>query len=230
MSIAQCAYLLFLAVGCIGLGGPGGSLRASREPVVLSAPPRVSVPSVAELEAATRPVKRPRAAPRPTVREADISWAGPESGPLIWPVEAARLALRFGRMQGGTHQGIDLRAPLGAPVRAAATGRVAFVGLRADGYGNLVVLDHKAGWQTAYAHNDVNLVRTGDRVLAGSIVARVGTTGHAGTTGVPTLHFEVRNAGAARNPLRFFDLPAVPPPQDPQDAEQSDPVSLLLLP
>lgn len=224
MSLAQAVYLLSLAMGCVGIGGgPAGSLRASAEPVIIFAPPRI--PTVAELEAATRPAGRPPAAPRPTVREADISWSGPGSGPLLWPVDTGRLILRFGPMEGSLHAGIDLQAPLGAPVRAAATGRVEYVGLRADGYGNLVVLTHKKGWQTAYAHNDVNLVRTGQRVLSGHVIARVGATGHAASTGAPTLHFEVRHGGAPFNPLRYFDLPYVPPAQPPEEPET---LSLLL--
>ncbi len=228
MSLAQGAYLLFLALGCMNLGIGGGPRKPS-EPVVLYAPsPRL--PSVAELEAQTRPADRPRAAPRPTVREADISWSGPDSGPLLWPVQAGRLALRFGTMEGGVHTGLDLHAPLGAPIRAAATGQVAFVGLRGDAYGNLVIIDHKGGWQTAYAHNDVNLVRTGQRIFAGHVVGRVGATGHAGTTGTPTLHFEVRKGGEPQNPLRFFDLPAAPPPPpaDSPEGPEADAISLLL--
>jgi murein DD-endopeptidase MepM/ murein hydrolase activator NlpD len=117
---------------------------------------------------------------------------------------------------------------MGAPVRAAATGKVAYVGLRPGAYGNLVVLDHEAGWQTAYAHNDVNLVRRRQRVLAGQIIARVGATGHAASTKTPTLHFEVREHGKPHNPLRFFDLPAEPDPGLNPGEIEPETVSLLL--
>lgn len=204
MSLGQAAFLLFLGLGCLRLG-PGGSARPAEAP-----PPGAfmsATPSVAQLEAQTRRNPRPLAPVR-LARESDIQWAGPASGSLLWPVPGARMSLRFGAMEGKLHAGLDLVAAQAAPVRAAATGKVSFVGFRPDGYGNLVILDHVGGWQTAYAHNDVNLVRKGQRVFAGHVVARVGSTGHS--LG-PTLHFEVRHGGVPKNPLRYFRLPAESP-------------------
>jgi lipoprotein NlpD len=69
------------------------------------------------------------------------------------------------------------------------------------GYGNMVVLSHEGDLLTAYAHSSVLLVRKGDRVRAGQIIARVGQTGHATA---PHLHFEVRQGQVPKNPLRFL--------------------------
>ena len=217
MSLGQAVFLAFLGLGCLRLGANGVARPAQVPP---PSAPLAKTPTVAELEAQTRRNPRPLA-PIRLARESDIQWAGPTSGPLLWPVPGGRLSLRYGVMGGQLHAGVDVRAKRGAPVHAAATGRVSFVGLRADGYGNLVVLDHAGGWQTAYAHNEVNLVRKGQRVFAGHVVARVGSTGH--TVG-PTLHFEVRAAGVPKNPLRYFRIPA----EGPTKAVSPDAVSLFL--
>lgn len=94
------------------------------------------------------------------------------------------------------HQGVDIAAPTGTPVKAAADGKVIFSGQMAE-YGNLVEVDHGNGWVTRYGHNAANLVAVGDDIKAGQTVGLVGSTGHA--TG-PHVHFEVRKAGKAVNP------------------------------
>jgi murein DD-endopeptidase MepM/ murein hydrolase activator NlpD len=123
-----------------------------------------------------------------------------------WPLEgtysAAGLNSPFGRRGGRHHDGIDLRAPLGTPVRAAAFGRV-IASARAGAYGNIVVLRHPGRFVTVYAHNVENLVREGDWVARGQIIARVGRTGNA--TG-PHLHFEVRRDGRPGDPFLFLPI------------------------
>lgn len=98
------------------------------------------------------------------------------------------------------HQGVDIAAPAGTPVRAAADGKVIFSGQMA-GYGNLVEVDHGNGWVTLYGHNAANLVAVGEDIKAGQAVGLVGSTGRA--TG-PHVHFEVRKAGKAVNPDSFL--------------------------
>lgn len=94
------------------------------------------------------------------------------------------------------HKGIDIAAPEGSPVRAAASGTVAFSGWQ-EGYGNIVTLDHGNGVMTRYAHNSANLVSKGEKVAAGQEVALVGQSGHS--TG-SHLHFEVLVGGEAVDP------------------------------
>jgi murein DD-endopeptidase MepM/ murein hydrolase activator NlpD len=100
------------------------------------------------------------------------------------------------------HKGIDVAAPVGTPVKAAAAGKVAFSGW-ADGYGKLVTIDHGDGTLTRYGHNGLNLVQVGDVVTAGQQIALVGATGRA--TG-PHLHFEVERNGETVDPAQIVDF------------------------
>jgi murein DD-endopeptidase MepM/ murein hydrolase activator NlpD len=103
----------------------------------------------------------------------------------------------FGPRGNRFHTGLDFEARFGSSVRAAAGGRVAFVGWF-DGYGNLVVVHDGLGVSTWYAHLSSFAVRRGEQLGTGALIGRVGATGDA--TG-PHLHFEVRVRGAAVNPL-----------------------------
>jgi murein DD-endopeptidase MepM/ murein hydrolase activator NlpD len=94
------------------------------------------------------------------------------------------------------HKGLDIAAPLGSPIKAAAAGKVTFSGW-ADGYGNLVTVDHGGGISTRYAHSAANLVNVGDEVAAGQEIALVGSTGRSTA---PHLHFEVHKNGRPIDP------------------------------
>ncbi len=115
---------------------------------------------------------------------------------LAWPVDAP-VGDPFGPRGNRFHAGIDLIAPSGTPVGAAASGRVAYAGWLAGGWGNLVVVAHADGVRTMYAHLSSISARLGQRVGAGTRLGAVGATGDA--TG-PHLHFEVRVRGAAVDP------------------------------
>lgn len=116
-----------------------------------------------------------------------------------WPVRGV-LYSRYGVRQGQRHDGIDIAAPQGTPIGAAAEGTVVYAGKQA-GYGAIVILRHAANLLTLYAHASAVLVRQGDRVSAGQAIARVGQSGR--TTG-PHLHFEVREGTRPRNPLLYL--------------------------
>jgi len=126
-------------------------------------------------------------------------------GAFLMPVEGASLSSAFGEHRGRgrkPHAGMDLRAPHGTPVAAAASGRVSFRGVQ-RGFGNLVVLDHGGGAQTYYAHLSDFAVGHGETVARGQVIGFVGRTGNA--TGAH-LHFELRENGRSRDPARRLRL------------------------
>ncbi len=98
------------------------------------------------------------------------------------------------------HAGADFVAPWGTPVLAARKGVVQFASWK-GGYGKLVILKHPKGYQTYYAHVTEILVKEGDEVAEGQVIARVGATGDVTA---PHLHFEVRYGGVPKNPLRYL--------------------------
>ena len=107
---------------------------------------------------------------------------------------------RYGVRAGHRHDGIDIAAPEGTTVSAAAAGTVIYAGEQ-TGYGSIVIVRHDGGLVTLYAHNSRLLVDEGARVRRGEPIARVGQTGR--TTG-PHLHFEVREGTRPRNPLLYL--------------------------
>jgi murein DD-endopeptidase MepM/ murein hydrolase activator NlpD len=101
------------------------------------------------------------------------------------------------------HEGIDIGAAQGTPIRSAASGTVSFAG-EMSGYGNVVIVQHASGLSTRYAHQSAMVVTAGQPVAAGEVIGAVGATGEA--TG-PHLHFEVRLNGVAVNPAPYLGLP-----------------------
>lgn len=97
------------------------------------------------------------------------------------------------------HSGVDFAAPLGTPVLSVADGLVTFADVR-SGYGKVVEVDHGNGYVTRYAHNSALEVRAGQRVRAGEVIAKVGSSGRS--TG-PHCHFEVWRDGRAVNPMIY---------------------------
>ncbi len=121
-------------------------------------------------------------------------------GQFIWPVNGV-LTSKFGIRHGRRHDGIDIGAAEGAPVHAAAAGKVLYAGDQQRGYGNLIIIRHTGDMITVYAHNKVILVKEGERVQQGQTISRVGHTGRASG---PHLHFEIRRRTKPRNPLFFL--------------------------
>jgi len=104
----------------------------------------------------------------------------------------------FGPRGDRFHAGVDYLAAFGARVEAAAAGRVSFAGVNAGGWGRMVIVAHRAGVRTLYAHLSRIRVRMGQRVATGTLLGRVGMSGRASG---PHLHFEVHVRGAAIDPL-----------------------------
>ncbi len=122
---------------------------------------------------------------------------------FIWPAKG-RITSPYGmRVISGRkdfHAGIDIGGPTGTNIMAAESGIVSYAGYM-RGYGNVIILSHDGGYSTVYGHNSVNLVKKGQYVNKGSIIAKMGSTGNA--TG-PHLHFEIRVSGKPVNPLSYL--------------------------
>ena len=125
------------------------------------------------------------------------------SMPDRWPLAQSeyRITSEFGEARSGgrIHNGMDIAAPKDTPVLATADGQVTFAGVF-KGYGNLVVLFHREGLETAYGHLNSMAVRAGNSIQQGQVIGGVGCTGNA--TG-PHLHYEVRAHGEAVDPRDF---------------------------
>lgn len=182
----------------------------------LAIPDQKSLPSTvvtAEPNQATprKPVSRPNLdTPGQSEAQTPRSIETPASpsaiaGAFIWPVEG-RIISDFGAKGGGRfNDGINIAAPAGTAVRAAADGVVAYAGNELRGFGNMLLIKHPGGWVTAYAHNQELLVRRGSSVGRGQAIARVGSTGGVDQ---PQLHFELRKGKKAVDPLDYLRRPS----------------------
>jgi peptidoglycan hydrolase-like protein with peptidoglycan-binding domain len=127
---------------------------------------------------------------------------GGPTGPVRFyrPVDAP-ITSPFGMRWGRPHQGIDFGAPYGAHIEAAGVGTVSFAGWNSGGYGYLVIVDHRLGYQSWYAHMSRVATSPGRSVSGGTTIGYVGATGHV--TG-PHLHFEVRHNGTPIDPMPYL--------------------------
>ncbi len=216
-----------LAVGQrLAIPNNTGKALAPPPAIALAAPtkqiaalPTVTVPTVtvptATTSAANIPTPRPRpvalaraGSPQPRLRpNIPARIKGPVvaigappprvGGNFAWPVKG-KLLTKFGPLEGGRrNEGVNIGAPRGTPVHAAENGVVAYAGNEIRGFGNLILVKHAGGIITAYAHAEALLVRRGDVVKKGQIIARVGTSGGVSA---PQLHFEIRQGAVAVDP------------------------------
>lgn len=115
-----------------------------------------------------------------------------------WPARG-RIISGFGKQaDGANNDGINLAVPAGTPVKAAEKGTVIYAGNELQGYGNLILIQHKDGWVSAYAHNEALLVKRGETVQRGQVIAKAGATG---SVSQPQLHFELRKGSQPVDPL-----------------------------
>jgi lipoprotein NlpD len=160
--------------------GVGATLVIPRAP-----PPRVNKPEPAHH--VTRPALKP------------VLTDPHRKGQLDWPLRGVLYA-RFGKKGTDAHDGIDLAAPLGTPVKTAAPGHVLYAGEQ-HGYGLIAIVEHENGLVTLYAHNRDLRVKAGQQVREGQVIA---TVGESGRTSGPHLHFEVRKEGEPVDPLDYL--------------------------
>jgi murein DD-endopeptidase MepM/ murein hydrolase activator NlpD len=117
---------------------------------------------------------------------------------FIWPVEGALLSAYGPKAGKRFNDGVNIAAPAGTPVRAAAAGVVIYTGNELRSFGNLILIRHAAGWSSAYAHTEAVRVRRNQRVDRGAVIASVG---RSGSVACPQLHFELRRDAEAVDPF-----------------------------
>ena len=124
------------------------------------------------------------------------------SGRFMWPVPSSKkVSSNFGPRWGRKHEGMDIAARRGAKIVATDSGVVVYADNELGGYGNIIVLAHKDGFFSVYAHNDKNYVSKGQKIHKGQVIGSVGSTGRS--TG-NHLHFEIRRDSVAYDPRDFF--------------------------
>ena len=183
-------------------------LNALRPPYIIYVGQNIFLPNSVQLGTKTENLVKNSALNRAskagnTPRKAKVFSAPPAiSGEgFLWPVTGKVLSYYGGKSAGLQNDGINIAAPRGAPVRAAENGVVAYSGNELRGFGNLLLLKHSDGWITAYAHNDKLMVKRGDKIKKGQIIARVGSSGSVQN---PQLHFELRKGKKAIDPIKYL--------------------------
>ena len=119
-----------------------------------------------------------------------------------WPVRGKVITSYGAKTNGKANDGINVAVPEGTPVKAAEDGVVAYSGNELKGYGNLVLVRHANGYVTAYAHASELLVKRGDTIKRGQVIAKSGQSGEVGS---PQLHFEIRKGSTPVDPLQFLN-------------------------
>jgi murein DD-endopeptidase MepM/ murein hydrolase activator NlpD len=208
-------------------GKPVGELaRANHIPVTarLNVGDRLVIPGVrasaikskstADVAQAPSAPPPPSAEPEPSISVfAPVADAAPATGTtksaeetgsvpkFRWPANG-RVINAFGPSTNGQqNDGINIAVPENTPVKAAEDGVVAYAGNELKGYGNLVLVRHPNGYVTAYAHAKELLVKRGDTVKRGQVIARSGQSGNVNT---PQLHFEIRKGASPVDPTKFL--------------------------
>jgi len=170
---------------------------AQPKPVAAAPPPPKEPDPPAQSASMVTPVADPPATDG--VKSAEGTGSLPK---FRWPANG-RVIAGFGPTTNGQqNDGINIALPENTPVKAAEDGVVAYAGNELKGYGNLVLVRHPNGYVTAYAHAKELLVKRGDQVKRGQLIARSGQTGNVTA---PQLHFEIRKGASPLDPMRFLN-------------------------
>jgi len=191
------------AKSAVAAPGVQPAVVAAAQPAATSVSPATKVAAVpadpqqkARLAQATTVDDTPAEAP---VKAAEATGALPT---FRWPVRGKVITSYGAKTNGKANDGINLAVPEGTPVKAAEDGVVAYSGNELKGYGNLVLIRHSNGYVTAYAHASELLVKRGDTIKRGQIIAKSGQSGEVGS---PQLHFEIRKGSSPVDPLQFLN-------------------------
>ena len=185
---------------------PAAEAKATAAP---AAPPVAAAPggnsTVGSIATADSPHSARLASPvTPDAPQSAVKAAEPAGGlpSFRWPVRG-RVIAGFGPSPNGLqNDGINVAVPEGTPVKAAEDGVVAYAGNELKGYGNLVLIRHGNGYVTAYAHASEILVKKGDTIKRGQVIAKSGQTGNVTS---PQLHFEIRKGSTPVDPAQFLN-------------------------
>ena len=169
-----------------------GQIRVGQRIFIPAATRELPVEIITPTESAPEPFSMPETAQQ-------APWFPSVDQAFLWPISGT-VNSGFGPRGSSFHDGIDIAAPEGTPIRAIDSGEVIYSD-QLRGYGNMVILRHAGGFISVYAHNERNLVREGQQVSRGETIARVGSTGRV--TG-PHLHFEIRRDNKAQDPLHYM--------------------------
>jgi murein DD-endopeptidase MepM/ murein hydrolase activator NlpD len=195
----------------VGIGDrltiPGGRKVAERKVAAQKpAAPRIEKPhTVPVAKVAAAPVEKARVAtpePHATESVAKTEHVASAMPSFRWPVKG-RVIAGFGKRPNGTqNDGINLAVPEGTPIKAAEEGVVAYAGNELKGYGNLVLIRHGDGFVSAYANASELLVKRGDTIKRGQVIAHAGQTGNVTS---PQLHFEIRKGSTPVDPAKYLN-------------------------
>jgi murein DD-endopeptidase MepM/ murein hydrolase activator NlpD len=176
---------------------------------VAAAPEAVVAPVAATKVATAEPAQKARLAqattapeeiaPASPVKAADATGAVPT---FRWPVRGRVITTYGAKTNGKQNDGINVAVPEGTPVKAAEDGVVAYSGNELKGYGNLILVRHANGYVTAYAHASELMVKRGETIKRGQVIAKSGQSGEVGS---PQLHFEIRKGSSPVDPLQFLN-------------------------
>jgi murein DD-endopeptidase MepM/ murein hydrolase activator NlpD len=185
-------------------------MPAAQPAAVAVGQPVASAPPATKMAAATGAPQQSARLAQATTKVEETSTEAPvkaaeATGALPtfrWPVRGKVITSYGAKTNGKSNDGINLAVPEGTPVKAAEDGVVAYSGNELKGYGNLVLVRHANGYVTAYAHASELLVKRGDTIKRGQIIAKSGQSGEVGS---PQLHFEIRKGSTPVDPLQFLN-------------------------
>lgn len=184
-------------VAAASVATPVEQKQAMVAPAVTTKPVAVATTESPQRAALANEKTAPEAAESP-VKTADATNALPS---FRWPARG-RVVTNYGaKTNGKQNDGINIAVPEGTPVKAAEDGVVAYSGNELKGYGNLILVRHANGYVTAYAHASELMVKRGDSIKRGQIIAKSGQTGEVSS---PQLHFEIRKGSTAVDPTQFL--------------------------
>jgi murein DD-endopeptidase MepM/ murein hydrolase activator NlpD len=180
------------------VAAPAQQLAALTPPATRSITPAAPQQS-ARLAQSNVQVEEKPAEPAANAKPSETTSALPS---FRWPVRGKVITSYGAKTNGKANDGINVAVPEGTPVKAAEDGVVAYSGNELKGYGNLILVRHSNGYVTAYAHASELLVRRGDTIKRGQIIAKSGQSGEVGS---PQLHFEIRKGSSPVDPLQFLN-------------------------